>query len=133
LAGSKLLENADLAFDPDQPYRCKDGSYKWLQWTSTPQVDRGLNYAVARDVTGRKQAEETIRKSEELYRTVIAAMQDGIVIVDAEGGIRTCNGSAERILGLSAEQIMGRTALDPRWRAIHEDGSPFPPETFRSS
>jgi PAS domain-containing protein len=25
---------------------------------------------------------------------------------------------------------MGRTALDPRWRAIHEDGSPFPGETF---
>jgi len=27
-------------------------------------------------------------------------------------------------------QLMGRTALDPRWHAIHEDGSPFPGETF---
>src|SRR5262249_47542781 len=33
------------------------------------------------------------------------------------------------ILGLSAEQMMGRTPHDPRWRAIHEDGSPFPGET----
>jgi len=57
-------------------------------------------------------------------------MQDGIVILDADGSIRACNGSAERILGLSAEQIIGRTSLDPRWRAIHEDGSPFPGETF---
>jgi PAS domain S-box-containing protein len=111
-------------------YRCKDGAYKWLQWTSTPDVSRRLMYAAARDVTAQKQAVETIHKSEELYRTVIATMQDGIVIVDADGGIRACNGSAERILGLSAEQIMGRTALDPRWRAIHEDSSPFPPETF---
>jgi PAS domain S-box-containing protein len=57
-------------------------------------------------------------------------MQDGIVILDADGSIRASNGSAERILGLSAEQIIGRTVLAPHWRAIHEDGSPFPGETF---
>jgi PAS domain S-box-containing protein len=34
---------------------------------------------------------------------VIAAMQDGIVLVDADGTIRTCNDSAEGILGLSAD------------------------------
>jgi PAS domain S-box-containing protein len=55
-------------------------------------------------------------------------MQDGILVLDAEGGIRACNGAAERILGLSAEEIMGRTPHDPRWHAIHEDGSPFPSE-----
>jgi PAS domain S-box-containing protein len=91
---------------------------------------RQLIYAHARDITERKQAEEAFRRSEERYRSVIAAMQDGIVIMDADGSIRACNGSAERILGLSAEQIIGRTSLDPRWRAIHEDGSPFPGETF---
>jgi PAS domain S-box-containing protein len=57
-------------------------------------------------------------------------MQGGVVLLDADGGIRACNTSAERILGLSADQITGRTALDPRWHAIHEDGSPFPAETF---
>jgi PAS domain S-box-containing protein len=57
-------------------------------------------------------------------------MQNGIVVLDADGNIRACNTSAERILGLSGEQITGRTAVDPRWRAIHEDGSRFPGETF---
>lgn len=111
-------------------YRCKDGSYKWFLWTSTPYRSRQVIYAAARDITERKQAEEVSRKGEERYRSVIAAMQDGIVILDADGSIRTCNRSAERILGLSAEQIIGRTARDPRWQAIHEDGSPFPNETF---
>jgi serine/threonine-protein kinase len=111
-------------------YRCKDGTYKWLQWTATADVSRGLIYAAARDVTAQRQAEETFLALLNRYRTVIAAMQDGIIIMDADGSIRSCNGSAERILGLSAEQIMGRTALDPRWLAIHEDGSPFPTETF---
>jgi PAS domain S-box-containing protein len=81
---------------------------------------------VCRDITERKRAEKALRDSEERYRSVIAAMQDGIVLLDADGSIRECNAAAERILGLSAEQMRGRTPHDPRWRAIHEDGSPFP-------
>jgi PAS domain S-box-containing protein len=48
-----------------------------------------------------------------------------VVLQHADGSIRESNPSAERILGLSADQLMGRTSIDPRWRAIHEDGSPF--------
>lgn len=32
-------------------YRCKDGSYKWLQWRPFREVDEGVIYAIARDVT----------------------------------------------------------------------------------
>jgi PAS domain S-box-containing protein len=110
-------------------YRCKDGSYKWMMWTAAPFTSRGLVYSAARDITARKRAEEDLRGSEGRYRSVIAATQEGIVLLDADGSIRACNASAERILGLSADQMVGRTTLDPRWRAIHEDGSPFPGET----
>jgi len=67
--------------------------------------------------------------SEETYRSVVAALAEGIVFMDADGALRASNASAERILGLTAEQIGGRTTFDPRWRAIHEDGSPFPGDT----
>jgi formate hydrogenlyase transcriptional activator len=36
-------------------YRCKDGTYRWLEWTATP--DGNLIYAAARDVTERRLAE----------------------------------------------------------------------------
>jgi PAS domain S-box-containing protein len=84
---------------------------------------------VSRDITDRKQVEKALRESEERYRSVVAAMQDGIVLLDADGNIRVCNASAEHILGLSVDQMLGRTILDLRWSAIREDGSPFPEES----
>jgi PAS domain S-box-containing protein len=41
-------------------YRCKDGSYKWLSWTSRPVVDEGIMYSIAYDVTDRKKAQEKL-------------------------------------------------------------------------
>jgi PAS domain S-box-containing protein len=41
-------------------YRCKDGTYRWLEWTSVPAGD--LIYAAARDITERKQAEEALEE-----------------------------------------------------------------------
>jgi PAS domain S-box-containing protein len=35
-------------------YRCKDGTYRWLAWTSMPDVKSGMMYALARDVTASK-------------------------------------------------------------------------------
>jgi len=124
----RIIEGTDTVMFENR-YRCKDGTYKWMLWTSTAYPERQVIYAAARDITARKVAEEAIRKSEDRYRSVIAAMQEGIVLMDADGTIRACNASAERILGLSADQMMGRTSLDPHWRAVHEDGTPFPGET----
>jgi putative two-component system response regulator len=41
-------------------YRHADGSYRWLEWTSRPDPKAHLMYAVARDITARKDAEEAI-------------------------------------------------------------------------
>ena len=66
--------------------------------------------------------------SEERYRSVVTVMSEGIVLQQADGQITACNASAESILGLTAQQMQGLTSVDPRWQAIHEDGSPFPGE-----
>ncbi|PYM17015.1 MAG: hypothetical protein DME18_00095, partial [Verrucomicrobia bacterium] len=48
--------------------RGKDGAYRWIQWTATPAPDEQVIYAIGRNTTERRQAEEAIRKSEEHYR-----------------------------------------------------------------
>lgn len=42
---------------------CKDGSYKWLEWSSAIDVQTGMMYAVARDVTEKIQNEESLKIS----------------------------------------------------------------------
>ena len=38
-------------------YLCKDGSYRWLLWNATADLDRRVIYSLARDITARKAAE----------------------------------------------------------------------------
>jgi len=85
-----------------------------------------LYQQVQTELVERQRTEADLRISEERYRSVVSALQEGIVLQDADGTIRACNASAERILGLTADQMQARNSLDARWQAIHEDGSPFP-------
>jgi PAS domain S-box-containing protein len=51
-------------------YVCKNGSYRWIEWTSVPVLEDRLTYAVGRDVTERRQAETDLREAEERNRAL---------------------------------------------------------------
>jgi PAS domain S-box-containing protein len=70
----------------------------------------------------RVEAEDGARRLEVLFD----AMAEGVVVQDRAGTISAANVSAERVLGLSMDQLTGRSSLDPRWRSVREDGSDFP-------
>jgi putative two-component system response regulator len=53
-------------------YRCTDGSYRWLEWTSRRDRELGLMYGVARDVTERKAAEEIVASHQILLEKTVA-------------------------------------------------------------
>ena len=76
-----------------------------------------------------KKGEESLRESEERFRALFETLPLGVVYQDRSGEIIRANPAAERILGLTIDQMQGRTSLDPGWRAIHEDGTDFPGET----
>jgi two-component system sensor histidine kinase/response regulator len=59
-------------------YRCKDGAYRWLQWSSAPAGK--LIYAAARDITERKEAEEELKKHQEHLEEVIRERTGELVI-----------------------------------------------------
>ena len=85
--------------------------------------------ALARQVVARLEQHREINKRKEIERrfsSAIGAMQEGLVIQQKDGSIFLSSPQAEQILGLSQDQMQGRTSLDPRWHSIHEDGSDFP-------
>ncbi len=57
-------------------YRCKDGSYRWIEWRSKPLGS--IIYAAARDITDRIDAEERLRRSDERFNLAMLAVNDGI-------------------------------------------------------
>jgi PAS domain S-box-containing protein len=59
-------------------------------------------------------------------RTTFETMSEGLVVQEEGGSIVLSNPAAERILGLTSEQLSGRTSLDPRWRTVRGTGAPFP-------
>jgi diguanylate cyclase (GGDEF)-like protein/PAS domain S-box-containing protein len=73
----------------------------------------------------RAKGDALIMESEERYRALITGMTEGVVLQDPSGMVLTCNPSAERILGLTNAEMADRTADDPRWGEIHEDGSDY--------
>ncbi len=78
------------------------------------------------DVTARREAEEALKISEARYRSVVKALAEGIVLQQSSGEIIAWNERACAILGLSEDQIRGRTSVDPRWRAVRPSGESFP-------
>ncbi len=108
----------------------EDGTIDNTRWECRPwyHADGSIGGIIlyTEVITKRKQAEAMIRESEERYRTLFSTMAQGVVYQSADGKIIRANPAAERILGLSLDQMQGRTSIDPRWRAITEDGSPFP-------
>jgi PAS domain S-box-containing protein len=50
-------------------YRCRDGSYRWIEWRSKPMGE--TIYAVARDVTDRRRAEDENRLNYQRTQTLL--------------------------------------------------------------
>ncbi len=123
-----------LPFQIEYRMRRRDGQERWVLDCGLPLVDfagRFLGYiGSCVDITGHKQTDEALRKTEEQYRSVVTTMSEGVIVTDETGVIQVCNESAGRIVGLPTQEAIGRPVKDARWGAIHEDGSTFDPETF---
>jgi PAS domain S-box-containing protein len=69
---------------------------------------------------------ERTEESEEKYRFMFENMAQGILLQSANGSIVDANPALIEMFGLSKDELLGRTSIDPRWKIIHEDGTDFP-------
>jgi len=93
-------------------YICKDGSYKWLEWMATTADEKGVVYSAATNITKRKQAEETLRESEEKYRSLVESTEDSIYLVDMDCTYLFMNKKHLSRFGMKKDKIIGVRYVD---------------------
>jgi len=81
-ATATLVGGNDLT-NFENRYRCKDGSYRWLQWQARSSVNEKLIYFAARDVSEQKKAAQSIRRKEEQYRLLFDTNPSPMWVYDA--------------------------------------------------
>lgn len=112
-------------------YRIKtiDGQYRWVIDQSAPRYHtdgRFLGFVGSViNIHDRKLAavtEESLRITEERYRSLVYALGEGIIVCDKAGIITACNESAAQILDVTTAGLIGRSIYDPYTKYMTEDG-----------
>lgn len=98
-------------------YRCKDGRYVWLDWSSQLLMDQGRAYAVARDITEQKWFEDRLRLQNQRLLLHVEQTPLGVIEWSLDFKVKEWNQAAERIFGYSKEEAIGRVGTfiaDPK-------------------
>ena len=98
--------------------RCRDGSYRWIEWTSQRRGD--LIYSTGRDVTARNANTEELAANIEMTKAIFAAAADLIVIVDRDLVIAQNSPRGQNFFGYDDDIAMGGSVF----RLMHPDDVP---------
>jgi len=107
----KKQARGELKLAKDMPLKRKDGSVLYTDINASMITMAGKKYLAGffRDITDRKQAEaELSRAHNQLKNLIDSASQVSIIATDCSGKILTFNSGAERMLGYSAREMVGK-------------------------
>ena len=124
--------------DPDRPHPAPESlrTPRGALDAFAPRAPRSIvtPRGILVDLTPMREAVLALRRSEHLNRTVVAALEEGVIVLDVDGTATSVNASAERILGIEAERMLGAAFPFP---GDHEvvlcDGSPLGAELLATT
>ena len=110
----KTCKDGEAEEAPYHLHRKKDGTILIVELNSFAVTLKGkkLMYAVIKDITARKQAEDALRKSEEKFRSAFQTSPDSINLNRASDGVYIdINDGFTKIMGYSREDVIGKSSL----------------------
>ena len=93
----------------------KDGEIRDLEISSYEIIIDGETYVQGtfRDITERKKAEEALRESEQMYKALVRASADAVVMSDLEGNLTYVSPQAVKLYGAkSTKELLGKSSTD---------------------
>ncbi|MBI5815668.1 MAG: PAS domain S-box protein [Nitrospinae bacterium] len=103
----KLLSGMPVV-DFENRLLCQDGSCRWLEWQAAADLESGLFFATARDVTERKKADAALGETRRRYQLLVESSPFCIHEIDMEGRLQSMNRAGLAMLGLAEErQVCG--------------------------
>jgi PAS domain S-box-containing protein len=129
-----LVKEKDIVEDFEIQLRRKDGSLLWTSFNSihllTGTGEQIIN--VVQDITERKRAEETLRKSEERFRNLVENLPFGISVTSFDGQLLMANKAVLKMRGYDSEAELIHTPVSKRYydpkereqwlKLVHEKG-----------
>jgi PAS domain S-box-containing protein len=114
---NEKLKAGEEVFNFVNRHRCKDGTYRWLEWVSRPIPERGITFAVAHDITNRKRNEEALQESEAFIKLIMDNLPIGIA-VNSMNKFEYMNDNFLRFYRTTREVL---ATPDAFWEAVYED------------
>ena len=84
--------------------------------------------SIARNVTDRHHAEQTLQRERDLLDAILATTVAGITVLSTDGKILFANRAAEEVLGLTRSTIEQMSYNAEQWHHTDVDGGPWPDE-----
>ncbi|MBI3774113.1 MAG: PAS domain S-box protein [Gammaproteobacteria bacterium] len=89
-------------------FYAKAGSLHRLSWNASADLERQMIFGFARDVTAEGAALHALHNTLEIQRAILNGANYSIISTDTQGVILTFNAAAERMLGYSAAEVVGK-------------------------
>ena len=122
------LKTGKLALHFENRYRCRDGSYRWIEWRALPQPN-GLIFASAHDTTERHESTEQLEQMNKLLNqqvkeiqfknhaiqaketeldTLLNNLMECVITIDSTGSINSANPAVASIFGYRPDELIGQ-------------------------